>query len=135
MTKVNSITWKWVLVAYMLSVLAVSFSARANELTWITNEVPVGLQKNMRVFSGEVALDIDGNAYLVTTKNEVFQLVSENLDLSELNGVFVQVKGFEPRYNVGPVYRTQAILPLVDESETRSPRASVLVVVSIRVIE
>jgi hypothetical protein len=65
----------------------------------------------------------------------VFELVSENLDLSELNGVFVQIVGFEPRYGAGPAYRTQALLPLLDEPSAQPLNAPLLVVVSVRVIE
>jgi hypothetical protein len=135
MTKVKTTTWKLVFIVYILSVLAFSFSVRANELTWMPSENSARLQKDLKVFSGEVVVDLEGNIFLVTTNDEVFELVSENLDLSELNGVFVQVAGFEPRYDVGPVYRTQALLPLLDEPSAQPLSARVLVVVSVRVIK
>jgi len=136
MTKITLVNWKLVLISYILIVLAFSFSARANDLTWMPSDVPSVMPKNMRLASGELALDLEGNAYLVTASNEVFELVSENLDLSELNGVFVQVKGFEPRYSVGPAFKTHALLPLLDEPASSKPlSAPVLVVVSVRVIE
>ena len=128
------LNWKFLFITYVLSVLAFSFTARANELTWIPSASSQILPKYMRVETGEVALDLEGRAYLVTQHNEVFELVSETVDFSSLQGSFIQVRGFEPRYSVGPVYRVQTFLPLVEDVKAQ-PAYPVLVVVGYQILE
>jgi len=135
MAKLNFLNWKALVIVYILSVLAFSFSAKANQLTWIPSDNPNTLPKNLRVATGEVAFDLEGNAYLITSNQEVFELVSETIDLSNLDGARVLVKGIEARYNVGPVFKTQSLVPLVDEIENHNLNASLLIVVSLKVLE
>lgn len=133
--KVLNIRWKLIAVLYVFTVLAISFSARANELTWIPKDIPT-LQNNgaIKYIAGEVAMDVDGRAYLVTHDAKVFEIVSEQYDLTEYNGMLVQIKGFEPRHTIGPVYQTHR-LPLVDDAPAAEFSAPVLVVVAVRLLE
>lgn len=136
MTKVKFVNWKLVTLVYIFSVVIFSLTARANQLTWMPSESPEIMPKNMRLAAGEIAFDLDGKPYLFTNQNEVFELVSENLDLSELEGVFVRVKGFEPRHSTGPVYRSHSsLVPLTDSTEEATHSAPVFVVVSVTLLE
>ena len=135
--KTLQVNWKWMIALYVIVVIATSMSARANQLTWMPrSDVPNTLPKNLVRVSGQIQLDQDGVAFLVL-ENTYYELVDkegEPLRLANLADKHVQVLGFQPRYNVGPVYHTFASSPLLDNRAVTSGSA-VLVVHSFILLE
>lgn len=96
------------LTIYVLVILGISATARAD-----VNIFPVFDNGNaeMMVYSGEVALDVEGRTYLITADEHVFELASVE-DLSSYNGAQVEVEGFILRHKVGPVLELMSRDPL-----------------------
>src|SRR5688572_24565644 len=100
-----------VLLIYVLGVLLFSAAARAGELTLnpIMNN-PATVQ--MREVVGQITISTEGDAFLVVSDTDFYQLHAQDYDLTAYNGHEVVVKGYELVQKVGPVYELASLDPL-----------------------
>ena len=114
------------ITVYILIVLGLSATARA-EMTVL----PIFTgheQVQTKVYTGEIAMTVDGNFYLIVSDDEYYELKA-NIDLNDYNGQTVQVNGYELKRKVGPVLQMASLDPLPESTEL--PGAPVLVVFGI----
>jgi hypothetical protein len=113
---------------YVLLVLGISATARAQIQT-----LPIFVDGNTPVltdlYQGQVAVTLDGQAYLVVSENEFYKLAS-NIELAAFNGANVIVEAYELQYRVGPVIEVKSLDPLQEPSR-KTRVAPVLVVLGI----
>lgn len=125
----NSKVRNTLIVLYILAVLGFSASARAEmEVFPVLQNAPVAAQ--MKTLVGEVAVTVDGRAFLVVSDEVFYEMRSSQEDLTVYNGERIQVRGYELMHKVGPVYQLSAFNPLLDEKVEQLP-APVLVVLQI----
>ena len=126
----NSRVRNTLLLVYILIVLGISASARANQTI-----MPIirqnGSAQQLKTLVGEVAVATDGRTYLLVSDNVFYEMRQSNEDLTVFNGQRVQVQGYELMYKAGPVYQTASFDPLIDEGR-HELAAPVLVVFNIR---
>ncbi|GIL17252.1 MAG: hypothetical protein BroJett040_10030 [Oligoflexia bacterium] len=96
---------------YVLIVLGFSASVKAAQTIY---PIQYGGQVKTSTYVGEVAMTVDNQFFLIIDDNTYFQLESQ-ADLSDYNGKFVQVVGYELKHKVGPVYTLQALDPLLND--------------------
>lgn len=111
---------------YILVVLGFSATARAENTTF-----PIFIDRSgieAQAYVGEIALTVDGQVFLVVSENKYFELMS-NADLSDFNGMKVQIDGIELKHKVGPVLQLQTVDPLPNRRQEKV--APVLVVLGI----
>lgn len=127
----NSKIRNTLLLIYVLAVLVFSASVRAAEVTIdpVLNRSSIAMQ--MKNLEGEIAVNQDGQAFLVVSDQVFYELRTQSQDLTAFNGQRVQVQGYEIVHKVGPVYTTFSLVPLTDDNST-TLAAPVLVVLQIR---
>lgn len=116
---------------YIVFALGFSLVSKAQPgiMPIFTNYKPV----ETAIYVGQVALSTDGDFYLVTADQQVFQLAT-NIDLTEYNGAVVQIEAHELANKIDPVLRVESNYPLQEDS-ARKMRHSVLVIFDIQVIQ
>lgn len=113
--------------ALVIGLVSQSASAQVNILPYPN---PSAQKQKTEVLVGQMAVTVDGQAYLILPDNSYYSLVS-SLDLGDFNGTAVEVVGFRFKYTVGPVIETMSLDPLQDGSEVTKPEP-VFVVLSVR---
>ena len=111
---------------YILVVLGFSATAKAENITFpiFTDHQQMQTQN----YTGEIAMTVDGEFFLVVSEDKFFKLMS-NSDLTEFNGQQVAVDGIELMHKVGPVLELQSVDPLPNSAQEKA--APVLVVIGI----
>lgn len=134
--KTIAMKWKLLAVVYIFAVMALSFSARANELTWIPEEIPAANPSNTIEVKGEITLGNDGRVYILTYQEEVYELQALNEEFSfvPFEGQIVSIRAFEPKHSGGPVFQTYKNRPL-DEEVSNEPVTAVLIVLKLDILE
>jgi hypothetical protein len=118
---------KLLIGAYILIVLGFSASAKADFKFYPISENNGDYRTEK--FSGEVATTLEGNTYLILDNGSYYLLASE-FDLSDFNGMMVDIIGFELKHTVGPVVELMSMDPLLD-GEPQKRVDPVLVVLNI----
>ena len=127
----NSRVRNILLLAYVLIVLGISASARANQTIMPVYGQQNGSAQELKTVVGEVAVGTDSRVYLIVSDNVFYELRQSNEDLSVFNGERVQVQGYELMYKAGPVYQLSSFDPLIDD-DRKELTSSVLIVLKIR---
>lgn len=123
----NSYLSKILIALYVLIVLGFSAAARANTDKTLFEVKNVDTAMHL---TGELVVTLEGRPYLIMADNKYFALIAES-DLTDLNGVQVEVIGFEPKHKVGPVVELMSMDPLLDD--VSAPRFDpVFVVLKVR---
>lgn len=126
----NSKVRNALLALYILVILGFSASARAGMAAMPVMTGSAATQ--MKTLVGEVAMTLEGQAYLVVSDDVFFELKSHE-DLSVFNGVKVQIQGYELLHKVGPVYQLASWDPLSNDANEQAS-APVLVVLQINAL-
>jgi len=130
--KNTSLVQRILITVYILVVLAFSATAKAEmRLFPIVNND--NQQAQVKGYVGEIAMTVDGIAYLIVSETEFYQLEA-NIDLNEYNGQNVQVIGYEYKYKVGPVVETASMDPLPSSGD-EATEAPLLIVFGISEIQ
>ncbi|GEM_PF-2609602 len=100
--KAIHINWRLVALTYILLILAFSFSAKATPYT--TSPSQNLDQKNITFISGQIYLGQEGSVFLLPLDGgPSVELLSHEIDLASFDLQIVEVAGFSPSYQAGPV--------------------------------
>jgi len=99
---------------YILVILGISATVRADyRILPVTGDEAQATQ----LYKGEVAVTIEGTAYLVMSDDQVFELKSQE-DVTSFNGQLVLIKGFENKYKIQPIEMLDTD-PLLDDQHSQ----------------
>lgn len=125
-----SIVRNILLAVYVLIVLGISATARANQ-----SILPIFTESELQAYSqsfeGDVVADLDGHFYLIVSNERYFELKT-NIELDAYVGQRVQVLGVEViKRKVGPVVQSESLDPLPG-SQRKAAAVPLLVVLEIK---
>lgn len=116
-------------LTYILLVLGYSVASRAESAeNFIFINNTAAQERNV---VGEVAVTLDGQAFLIVSDELAFELQADE-DLTAFNGQRVLVNGYELLHKIGPVHQLASFHKFLDDAAGDDSRpAPVLVVVQI----
>lgn len=125
MAKNKNFIWNALITIYILVVLGISATSRA-DMTIEQPNLPAASQA--KDFTGELAMSTDGRFFLVISDKEFYELET-SVDLTQFNGDIVIVHGIEPKRQIEPVIQIASLDPL-DEAQRKPAPALVVLGIS-----
>ena len=125
----SSMFKKTLLVIYVLAVLGLSASARAEmEAMPVVGQIPTSVK--VQTIVGKVAQSTDGRFYLFVQEKMSFELRGHEVDLKSIVGLNVQLRGYEYLHRVEPVVQLASFNPLLDGPAELPPPVFVVLQIS-----
>lgn len=117
---------------YVLFVLGFSAVSRAE-----VGIYPVGSNNSAyaaKVFKGQLVITLEEKAYLITSRNSYIELQTDH-DLSDFNGKFVEVLGYDLTRKAEPVVQLMSFNPAMGNLENENEKVvPSIIVLDIRVL-